>query len=950
MGSSYLRGGRRRLKKILGSRSAGVDLQPEEVERLASVFNAEWYLMTNQDVADAGVDPFEHFLESGLEEQRLPTPLFDAYYYERHAQVPNGLPQILHYLRNGDEGLRTPSALFDLEWYHRQVPDLGGRTLLEHYLSMGSTQPLSPNRLFSPAWILNSLGLEGLGDRTPLEHYVLQGTQGELDPHPWFSNSAYCALHLDVVEAQASPLAHLLEWGTTQYRKTHRFMNPFIDGYLEDERLETPVGPVLVSSLTDSAVPNWLEDEPLVRNLQRHLSEAHKTAAASLTRDPRGHLALDWAARANAVRLATSSAPQVSIVVPTYNHADDVIRCLESIAETAESTPFEIVLIDDCSAPTHQLLFSNLSGVRVLRNDSNRGFAQSCTRGIEESQAPAILLLNNDTEVLDGFLDQSTSLLFDEQRHVGAVGTMVLASDLSLQDAGCQLVGEGVPVQVGRGENPLDAAFNIVRPITYGSGCSLFLRREAFNEVGGFDSQFEPAFFEENDLCRLIDKAGWEVLYCPAAVVLHREGSTLGRRGDKEREKLFDRQAARYYEKWKGVASALPPQGTRPIDLVFNLPFGGSCVLVIDHRLPEPLHDSGSIRMEQILLELKRQGRTPIILSAGTFVRASSAERLSRQGIGVLTHSLEDPELPHLLRRLLPEIDFVLACRPQVALAARPIISELYPEVPFVFDTVDSHTLRIQRRHEIEGTDATERDLDATRVAERAVLEHADLAIALSTEDRIALASLLDSPPPFVLLPNVHPSLSLPAEPEGRSGLLFVGGYEHEPNVDAVQWFCAEVLPLIEATTGPLPVTLAGSRPTEVVRKLASASISIPGWVEDLSPLYERARVVIAPLRWGAGVKGKVGEAMAYGVPVVTTTIGAEGIAVRSGFDIEVANTPRAFADAVLGLLTNNQRWSAQSAAGQTTIEEIMGLGTWATSVSQLLDAVGKISRPRSRA
>ena len=201
-----------------------------------------------------------------------------------------------------------------------------------------------------------------------------------------------------------------------------------------------------------------------------------------------------------------------------------------------------------------------------------------------------------------------------------------------------------------------------------------------------------------------------------------------------------------------------------------------------------------------------------------------------------------------------------------------------------------------------------------------------------------------------MLLPNVHPSLSLPAEPEGRSGLLFVGGYEHEPNVDAVQWFCAEVLPLIEATTGPLPVTLAGSRPTEVVRKLASASISIPGWVEDLSPLYERARVVIAPLRWGAGVKGKVGEAMAYGVPVVTTTIGAEGIAVRSGFDIEVANTPRAFADAVLGLLTNNQRWSAQSAAGQTTIEEIMGLGTWATSVSQLLDAVGKISRPRSRA
>ena len=944
--------GSRHLRRLVGRlRTSGPDpseragVTKAEFDRLEAIFDAEWYLDENPDVAASDHDPWAHFAGNGLFEDRNPSPLFDPHYFARHGGTPEGTPKILHYLRVGDEGLRTASALFDVAWYRSQVGRIEGVTLLEHYLVNGRTRPISPNRFLSPAWILNGLGRAGLGERTPMEHYVAQGPDGELDPHPWFANSAYRHLQADVRDAGVLPLAHFCEWSQSQGRHVHRFLDLLGPNSVIDTAVTSPAGEVALIEVAELAIVPWLRDEPLPTALVEHLATAHRTAARSLALDATGQLSIDWARRAREVDLASSPSPVVSVVIPTLDHAGDVIRCLESIASSKDSTPCEILLIDDGSSQEDADLFALPRGLRVVRNDPNRGFAQSCARGVEVSSAPAVMFLNNDTEVLPGWLDHSTSLLLDDTRHAGAIGTMVLAADLVLQDAGCQLVGEGWPVQVGRWENPMDATYNLVRPITYGSGCSLLVSREAFDAVGGFDPQFEPAFFEENDLCRMIAGAGYEVLYEPGAVVIHREGSTLGRQGTEEREVLFQRQAERYLAKWEGVATDLPPRGTRPFDLVFAEPFKGKCVLVIDHRLPEPNHDSGSLRMTQILLELKRQGRTPVVLSASDFVRASSAALLTRAGIGVLTTHLEDPEVSEILRRVLPEVEFVIVSRPHVALAALPMLRELYPDTPVVFDSVDSHTLRAERRHALESTEDSARAIQVARLAERSILEQADVAIALSLEDQAALADLCDTPPPFVLLPNIHPALAPASGPEQRQGLLFVGGYEHDPNVDGAIWFVSEVLPRVTAQVGEIEVILAGSKPTAEVLDLRSDSVAVPGWIEDLGPLYEGARVAIAPLRFGAGVKGKVGEALAFGLPMVSTTIGAEGMGLTPGEDIEVADDPQSFADAVVRLLRDDEHWRRLSLGGREAIDRSMGLGAAERSVTTLLETVHQVDR-----
>jgi glycosyltransferase involved in cell wall biosynthesis len=132
---------------------------------------------------------------------------------------------------------------------------------------------------------------------------------------------------------------------------------------------------------------------------------------------------------------------------------------------------------------------------------------------------------------------------------------------------------------------------------------------------------------------------------------------------------------------------------------------------------------------------------------------------------------------------------------------------------------------------------------------------------------------------------------------EGMARLLFVGGFAHQPNVDGIIWFCREIAPILRASGFSFQLDVVGSNANEGIMALGADDINVIGFVSDetLQALYEDADLVIAPLRFGAGVKGKVVEAMAYGVPVVTTDVGAQGID-PSGEILFLGNEPAAFA------------------------------------------------------
>jgi glycosyltransferase involved in cell wall biosynthesis len=276
--------------------------------------------------------------------------------------------------------------------------------------------------------------------------------------------------------------------------------------------------------------------------------------------------------------------------------------------------------------------------------------------------------------------------------------------------------------------------------------------------------------------------------------------------------------------------------------------------------------------------------------------------------------------------------DLVILSRPEVSADLRDAVRFHFPQAVLTYDAVDLHFLRLEREMALtprprEGS-GVENDLRRERRRELDEMRAADVVSAVTEDEAQVIRSLVPERE-VVVLPNVHAVRpdAVPG-PDGRTGLLFIGAYRHIPNVDAVRWFHSEILPLVREHE-PAGLVALGASPSLEVEALASDTITVPGYVKDVSGYFDRARVFVAPLRWGAGMKGKVGMAMAMGLPVVTTSIGAEGMGLVHGTNALVADDAQAFAEAVVRLYRDNGLWTsiseeARRFAGQEWSPEAM--------------------------
>ncbi len=151
---------------------------------------------------------------------------------------------------------------------------------------------------------------------------------------------------------------------------------------------------------------------------------------------------------------------------------------------------------------------------------------------------------------------------------------------------------------------------------------------------------------------------------------------------------------------------------------------------------------------------------------------------------------------------------------------------------------------------------------------------------------------------------------------------MFIGGFQHPPNTDAVLWYAQEVLPHVRSLLPGVRTTIVGAGPPLAVRALAAEDFVVAGYVPDVAPFFTAARVSISPLRYGAGVKGKVNLAMSYGLPVVATLASIEGMHLTPGQDVLVADTPRAFAEAVARLYHDEALWHRLAEGGRNVIRQ----------------------------
>jgi glycosyltransferase involved in cell wall biosynthesis len=441
------------------------------------------------------------------------------------------------------------------------------------------------------------------------------------------------------------------------------------------------------------------------------------------------------------------------------------------------------------------------------------------------------------------------------------------------------------------------------------------IRTELFNRLGGFDRRYAPAYYEDVDLCFGVRSLGYRVIYQPLSRLVHYEGITAGTDTTKGFKQFQIVNREKFVQKWSAVlARERLPHTLSDIARASNRNWDRPRVVVFDERVPSPDRDAGSLRMLMILKTLAEWCHVIFV----PFNRPQSLDyERALWKAGIETADALD------YRRLLKTgtVKAAIVSRPSMGEVFIRRIRRATPRVKIVFDMVDTHFLRFQREHEISGEPATLAAAERYRKTEKKLAQTSDLVWCASDEDKQVMQR--EAPNTQIeVIPTIHELRDCGKPFAERAGLLFIGNLAHRPNDDAVLFFMREVYPQLRQRLPNVRLDIIGDNPSAAIAAYNSGEVRIRGYVPDVEPYLSDARVFIAPLRFGAGIKGKIGEAMAHGLPVVTTSIGAEGFGLTPAFDVMIGDEPASFADAVQELYSQQELWERVAHNSRLRIEK----------------------------
>lgn len=608
--------------------------------------------------------------------------------------------------------------------------------------------------------------------------------------------------------------------------------------------------------------------------------------------------------------LPNAAAPSVSVIVPTYGQVPMTRRCLASMAVHPPEAGVEVIVIDDSSGDKRLSRLSRIPGLRLLSTPRNLGFIGACNHAAGSARGEFLLFLNNDTQVRAGWLDSLRELLL-ARPDAGAAGSKLLFPDGTLQEAGGVIWADGSGANVGRGDDPAKPVYNYVREVDYASGASLMIRRSLFEALGGFDPLYAPAYYEDADLAFRLRAQGYSTLYQPRSEVVHIEGVSHGtdpRAGIKAHQVL---NQDRFVARWGSTLQARHmPRGTRPMRARDHAG-ARAIVLVVEHCAPEPDRDAGS---QTVLAFLRALCAANAVVKLWVeVVRPEMRYVAALQDMGVEVLAGGPAAFGAWLAENGAEIDRVLLSRPDVAAAHLGAIRR-HCAAPVAYYGHDLHHRRLRAQFAVSGAPSLVIEAARMEHLERWLWRSSDTVLMPSTEEAALIAEAEPGVRALAVAPYAFDSFSERREAPDCADLLFVGGFAHAPNEDAIVWLATEVLPLVRARVPDVRLLAAGSHVTPRIWSLAGPGIAIHPDVTPgaLRKLYASARVAVAPLRYGAGVKLKVVEALREGTPLVTTPTGAQGL---PGLEkvADIATDARSLAAAICRLLRDDVLWETRS-------------------------------------
>jgi GT2 family glycosyltransferase/glycosyltransferase involved in cell wall biosynthesis len=630
----------------------------------------------------------------------------------------------------------------------------------------------------------------------------------------------------------------------------------------------------------------------------------------------------------------------VSIVIPVFNKWAYTAACLRSLLEVSCRASFEVIVVDDQSSDESAQHLAAIDGLVYLRNEHNLGFVGSCNRGAEQARGRFIVMLNNDTQVMDGWLDALLET-FRQHADTGLAGARLIYPDGSLQEAGGIIFRDGSGWNYGKGDSPERPDYQFCRQVDYCSGACIMLRAELFRELGGFDDRYAPAYYEDTDLAFRVRERGFEVRVQPAATIVHYEGVTAGTDLASGTKRFQGVNHKKFLQRWQAELDQYPPPVVDPGDRgeirrARDHRLKGR-VLVIDAYSPEPDQDSGSLRLRYLMDCFQNLGYGVTFLPDNRVHAGRYTTDMQATGIEVMY----EPWVGSLQRFFTErggEFAFVMISRHYVASRYLSFLERHCPQARFLFDTVDLHYLREERLAELEKSLPLKRSAAQTRRSELAVISAADATLVVSPVEQAVLKEAAPEARVHVIS-NVHEVVGSRRPFAERKDLFFVGGYQHPPNIDAAQWFVGHIWPLIREQLPEVEFHLIGSKAPEQVRALHGNGVQFHGFVESLEPWLDGCRIAVAPLRYGAGIKGKVNISMSRGQPVVATPMAVEGMFAKPGRDVLVAESAADFAAAVVRLYRDEALWNYVSVNGLENVRQYFSVETARLGLQELLNS-----------
>ncbi len=598
--------------------------------------------------------------------------------------------------------------------------------------------------------------------------------------------------------------------------------------------------------------------------------------------------------------------PTVSIVIPVYNQIHYTYACLRSILEHTQDVTYEIIIADDVSTDATRELSAYAENVVICRNQTNQGFLRNCNQAARSARGKYVMFLNNDTQVTPGWLSSLVKLI-ESDPSIGMVGSKLVYPDGRLQEAGGIIWSDGSGWNYGRLDDPDKAEYNYVKDVDYISGAAILLSVDLWKQIGGFDDRFAPAYCEDSDLAFEVRRAGLRVVYQPLSKVIHFEGVSNGTDVNGTGLKRYQVENSRKLkEKWaeefkKQSVNTGNPNPFRARERSQGKPV----ILVVDHYVPTFDKDAGSKTTYQYIKMFLEKGYVVKFLGDNFLHEEPYSTTLQQMGVEILYGAEYQAGIWDWIMKNKDEIDFAYLNRPHIATKYVDFIRK-NTNIKIIYYGHDLHFLREYREYELTGDIQKKRDSDYWKSIEFALMEKAAVAYYPSYVEENAIHAIRPELNVKAITEYVYEKFleNIDMDFAKREGLLFVGGFAHPPNADAVLWFAKEIYPLIRAKK-EIPFYVVGSKVTEEIKALEQPGngIIVKGFVteEELQALYAGCRLVVVPLRYGAGVKGKVVEAVYNGSVIVTTSIGAEGIPEAERV-MKVADEPEAFAAEVTAL------------------------------------------------